>query len=229
MGEQAANWDKNIAFEPLLEALQEAIDRHAWEKAKYPGDPQEYERGYIDGLIRGKQLAGFHSQIHVQEKEEMKAKAEMGEAERVASERAWAAVGHDWERDVRFKPLLDSIQEAIDRNARERAQYPKDHPEYKRGYGWGLDQARGMSGYHSQLNVQIKDAASRLAKGEAISAEDILLVSSPQAKREMAQAEARLAAGDVRDGAEVRRRHASRFERPESTRPPGEQEPDIDG
>ena len=58
---------------------------------------------------------------------------------------------------------------------------------------------------------ELAEAEARLAAGEVYSAEDILLVKSPQAKRGLAEAEARLAAGNVRKAEEVRREQAGRF------------------
>jgi hypothetical protein len=164
-----ASWAKDIRFKALLEALQEAINQNAAQKAKYPLDHPELMRGKIDGLIRGKQLAGYHSQIYVQEMLEVKA-AGMRDAK---ADLRWAASGHDWERDPDFRPLLEAIQEEANRNESERTKFPQDHPEYMRGFGLGLERARQLSGYHSQLNVQMAEAEARLARGEVRSGQEV--------------------------------------------------------
>ena len=103
-----------------------------------------------------------------------------------------------WTRDSRFKPLLDALQESIDRQAREKAQYPGDHPEYNRGFIDGLVRAKGMAGYYSQYSLKEE-------------AEIRSMMESPEAIEELAQAEARLAAGDVRSGEAVRESQESRI------------------
>ena len=133
-----------------------------------------------------------------------------------------------WTRDARFKPLLEALQETIDRQAREKAKFPGDHPEYNRGFIDGLIRAKGMAGYYSQYSLEeeaeirammespeakteMAQAEARLASGDVRSAEEVRLLGSPEAKREMVQAEARLAAGDVRSGEEVRAEQGSRI------------------
>jgi hypothetical protein len=103
-----------------------------------------------------------------------------------------------WTRDSRFKPLLEALQELIDRQAREKARFPGDHPEYNQGFIDGLIQAKGMAGYYSQYSLQEE-------------AEILAMMESPEAKAELAQAEARLARGEVRTAEEVRTEQGSRI------------------
>ena len=103
-----------------------------------------------------------------------------------------------WARHPRYGQLLTKLQEEIDRSARDAREFPRDNPEYKRGYTTGVIRAKQIVGYMSQLTASEEAVLQKLVDG-------------PEARSEMTEAEARLAAGMVASAEEVRARHADRF------------------
>ena len=93
-------WARHPRFVPLIDALQEEANRSAQELRDWPLDHTQYRRGYTEGMVQARGMAGYWAQLSATEEAEMKAiladpASREGAAGRLLVLDGWIAVGQE--------------------------------------------------------------------------------------------------------------------------------------